>query len=345
MDIEIYGKNISLPLWNELLNRGTKDIHNLYQTFEWGSLMESCYHASPKFAVLYDKSDVCGGYLYFKKPVLGIFTGIESFGGPISIDHFVDKRDNPIATKVIQHLAFEGRHSAYISIRPFISSNFDNRLQENGFANSKFYTINLNLDKDLNLLWEHMHKNARNGIRKAKKSDIRVGIATSWKEWAEFHSLYLDHSRNRGIAYKKIEFFDYLFKHFIPKNMVKLFLTFHGDIIVGGMLFLCYDNIMIYYIGASLDECSHNSANDLIMWEAITWGNKNGFRVLDLGDTWPEPNSHLFGIHKFKEKWGGELIRRDFYIKGCLYHFGRRLVLNNNYIQIQYEKLHQKGII
>jgi hypothetical protein len=103
---------------------------------------------------------------------------------------------------------------------------------------------------------------------------------------------------------------------------------------------------MTYFIGASDDDyikCS--SPNDLLMWEGIRWGVRNRIHLLDLGDTWPNPKSHLYSIHKFKEKWGGDLVPRDFYINGTLYRLGRNFVLNNRMIQSLYETLHKQNII
>ncbi len=331
-------QNIDKSLWNELIYKSTPDIHNIYQTYEWASIIEACYNQSARFAVFQDEHRPQGGHLYFRKPVFGKFNAYESFGGPLCnngqpciIENYTIKQILSEATPI------------YILMRPLIHSENDFEFVNHGFVKTPFYTFILDTSQEEGYIWNSLRKNARNGVRKAEKSGISVSPAESWDEWFEFYRLHTEHSQNRNIAPKSIGFFRVLYEKFEPKNMSKLFIARFNNVIIGGKLFLCFNRVATYYIGASDDGYSRYSPDDLIMWRAILWCNKNGFLTLDLGDTWPDPNSHLFGIHKFKEKWGGTLVRRDFYIRGRLYRFGRQLVLNNQFIQSVYEHVHKNG--
>lgn len=333
-------QNIDKSRWNELLCKSTTDIHNIFQTCEWANIIENCYNQSARFAIFEDDHGLHGGYLYFRKQILRIFCAYESFGGPLCNN----ERSDIIEYHAINQLLNEycESHPRYILTRPSIQSGSDSNFVDRGFIKTRFYTFVIDTAQKEDAIWSNLRKNARNGVRKAEKSDISVSSAESSDEWSEFYRLHVEHSHDRGIASKPIDFFRIIYEEFVPKGMSKLFIARNNGVIIGGKLLLCFNRVATYYIGASYDEYSKYSPDDLILWHAILWCNKNGFSMLDLGDSWPDPNSHLYGIHKFKEKWGGSLIHRDFYIHGRLYRFGRQLVLDNRIIQRFYEGIHEK---
>ncbi len=119
----------------------------------------------------------------------------------------------------------------------------------------------------------------------------------------------------------------------------------HEGKIIAGMLFLVCRDTMVYYMGASAHGSLSLSPNDPIMWHAIQWGKNNGVKLLNLEDTYPNPSSNLYGIHKFKEKWSGQLIHRDLYIDGKFYAWGQSLLLNSRTVQRAYAFLHKRNII
>jgi lipid II:glycine glycyltransferase (peptidoglycan interpeptide bridge formation enzyme) len=344
MDICLYsGSEIEEAAWEKLLNHSQGDIHNIYQTYEWASLMEKCYHLTPFFLVVRDDAKPVGGQLFFKKALFRFFAAYESSGGPLYDSDFAEPStvDNAIRSEM---LAKRSR-VLYVLTRPNFFVGSEEEYLNRGFVKSRFYTLVLSLTAPSELLWKGLHKHARNGVRKAEKTKITVEEATAWDVWLDFFRLHVTHSATRGIAPKDVAFFKHLYEHFYPKNMVKLFTAFHNDVLVGGMLFLCWDKTMTYYMGASDDNYARHSPNDLLMWRAIQGGSTASFACLDLGDTWPNPKSHLYGIHKFKEKWGGDLVDRSFYISGRAYALGRSLVMCNKSIQNIYERLHHYKLI
>lgn len=340
--VAIHPDHIDPSLWNELVLRTPTDIHSFYQTYEWAQLMKEIYSLSPVFLLVYKNSKIIGGQLFFKKQIFFCLRSFESQGGPLVID---ENNFETVETAVLENYKKIRSLSLYLLTRPKMFNNSGTKYLEYGFRKSNFYTFLLNLNKNEKDLWDSFHKHIRNSVRKAEKTGLKIVETNTWEEWQKFYRLHVDHSNRRMIAPKSEKFFKLLFEQFLPKEMVKLFIALDGDQIIGGMLFLEHKNIMTYYIGASDDNYSKCSPNDILMWNSIRWGLRNKIDILDLGDTWPDPKSHIYSIHKFKEKWGGQLIKCDFYIHGRLYHFGRSLVLNNKYIQRIYESLHKHKII
>jgi len=340
--VDIHPNDIDPSLWNELVSHTPNDIHSIYQTYEWAKLMKETCSLTPVFLLVYKNFNIIGGQLFFRKPIFFFLRSYESQGGPLVID---EDNFETVETVVIENYQKIWNLSLYLLTRPKISDNSDTKYLEKGFQKSKFYTFLLNLNTNEKELWDSFHKHIRNSVRKAEKSGLKFIEAETWEGWLKFYRLHVDHSNRRGIAPKSEEFFKILFEQFIPKDMAKLFVVHDEGDLVGGMLFLKFQNVMTYYIGVSDDNYSKCSPNDFLMWNSIRWGSGNKIETLDLGDTWPYPESHLFSIHKFKEKWGGTLISRDFYIRGNLYRMGRNFVLNNRMMQSLYESLHKHKII
>lgn len=340
--VDIHTNDINPSLWNGLVSHALEDIHSIYQTYEWAHLMKEIYSISPVFLLVYKNSKIIGGQLFFRKPVFFFLRSYESQGGPLVIDK---SNFETVETAVLENYQKIQNLSLYILTRPKMSDNSDTKYLEHGFRKSNFYTFLLNLNKNEKDLWDSFSRNIRRGIRNAEKSGLKFVEANTREDWIKFYKLHVDHSNRRGIAPKSEEFFKILFEEFFPKNLARLFIAFKGNQLIGGMVFLRYKNIMTYYLNASNDDYSKCSPNHLLMWNSIRWGSGNKIDILDLGDSWPDPKSHFFSIHEFKEKWGGQLIHSDYYIHGRLYHFGRSAYLNNKYFQWMYEYLHHHNII
>lgn len=340
MKTEIYDiHTVNSAMWNDLLNRSV--IKDVFQTYEWAILIEKVHGHRAKFLIVSDDKMV-GGQLLFEKKVFFCLTGYEALGGPLYVDNF----GAHTIRAVIEFFQSHGEpFTAYKLIRPQCPHSFENEFIKNRFLVSPFQTFLLNLRRPTNEIWNGFKKNARWSIKKGQKLNVDIAETTRWEAWKAFHHLHVDHAKANGYPAKSLEFMQGLFEILYLKNMVKLFIATYEGTMVAGMLFLIYQDTMVYYSGASDSKYSRLLANDLLMWHAIQWGKEHNIRTLNLEDTYPKKSSNLYGIHKFKEKWGGQLTKRDFYIDGKLYAFGRSLVLNNKVFQKAYAIINERGII
>src|SRR5207249_1597678 len=74
---------------------------------------------------------------------------------------------------------------------------------------------------------------------------------------------------------------------------------YEGKTIAGG-IFLHQNRDVIYKYGATDSDYMEVSANHALLWEAIQWGHRNGFRRFDWGRT--DMDNH--GLRTFKRGWG-----------------------------------------
>ena len=84
----------------------------------------------------------------------------------------------------------------------------------------------------------------------------------------------------------------------IKKGFVVL-ASYHNRVISGAVCSQFKDKALFKY-GASDQNYQHLRANNLVMWEAITWYGQNGCKSFNFGRTEPEHE----GLLQFKRGWG-----------------------------------------
>ena len=87
---------------------------------------------------------------------------------------------------------------------------------------------------------------------------------------------------------------------------LKGFGVFQEDKMVAVRLVLCFNsNIYDWYAGA-MDDYLSLRPNDILPWELMKYGVKNGYKSFDFGGA-GKPNVP-YGVRDFKLKFGGELV-------------------------------------
>jgi len=201
-----------------------------------------------------------------------------------------------------------------------------NKVEDAGFTCQKRMTSVINLNQDLEAIWQKMDRtNTRYGIKRAEREGIKIRINDKYEE---FFQIYQNFMGKKGLN----SFFRIFGTNFMPLDNIKrngtLFVADLNNEILGGILFVEDDSNIEGLIGASkrleiekekniLVGCS----NRLIWWEAIKYAKEKGIKVLDLGGLWPEEeamkNPEKKGINSFKLKFGGDVVTRYSYQKIC----------------------------
>ncbi|MBU0610860.1 MAG: GNAT family N-acetyltransferase, partial [Armatimonadetes bacterium] len=248
-----------------------------------------------------------------------------AIGGPMHMDGGAEE----VCQAVVTFLDGRAGRAAYKTVRPQAGHALDATLTSRGYARSSLHTIVVDLARPEQDIWRSLHGNARTGIKKGANSGLAVIEATTPEQWAAFEVVQNAHAREKGTAAVPIQALDYMRERLAPTGHCKLFLGMLGEECVSGMLFVICQETMLFYAGASDSRSLDASPNDPVMWEAMRWGCANGIRCLALYDTDPREDSPLYGIHRFKAKWGGELVDRPFYVKGWAYLWARERLRGN----------------
>jgi hypothetical protein len=149
-------------------------------------------------------------------------------------------------------------------------------------------------------LFANCVSSTRRAVRKAEKNGVAVEFGRTSADMDAFYSLFCQTRQRHGNPPQPRKFFQEIQRHAIETGSGLLLLARHNGIAVAGAVFLHFGRAAIYKFGASDSKTRHLAANNLIMWRAIEWYNKEGFSSLRLGRTSLEND----GLRQFKQGWG-----------------------------------------
>jgi CelD/BcsL family acetyltransferase involved in cellulose biosynthesis len=158
----------------------------------------------------------------------------------------------------------------------------------------------VDLARDEAELWAGLGGSARQNVRRALRHGVVVREGRALEDVRLFHRL---HARLRKAKYRMLAqpaaFFDQLLELFGPEGLTVLIAEVAGEP-VAALLLLQWQDTLYYKFNASTDQ--HLRPNDLLMWEAMRLGRRQGATLLDLGiSDLDQP-----GLLRYKSKFATE---------------------------------------
>lgn len=185
-------------------------------------------------------------------------------------------------------------------------------------------TIHLDLTKPLEELWKNLDKKARWGVKKAKKGGLIIRKVEKKEEeiWQKFYRMYKETCKNGGILPFPIE----------KVRDSRLFLCEKDDKIIAGAAIkeIVEEKKIELFLNASLNEFLELQPNNLLYWALIYWAKDKGYEIFDLGgyQLRAPKGSKLYEVNRFKERWGGQLVKYYIYSSNPFYIIGRKMIRN-----------------
>ena len=158
----------------------------------------------------------------------------------------------------------------------------------------------LNTRHEPNQIWQGFHGAARRAIRKAEKSEVTVRPAEDLSGLRAFFELHLRLRRNKyRLLAQPYRFFEHIWEQFIVPGNGVLLLAYHNDEVIGGVMFLAWQQKLYYKFNASNPEYISLRPNDLVVWHGAQYAYQNGFDYLDFGlSDWDQE-----GLIRYKRKF------------------------------------------
>lgn len=161
----------------------------------------------------------------------------------------------------------------------------------------------MDLRQDIDELWAGLSGSARRAIRKARRKDLEVRVASDKDDLRAFFELH------RGVRKYKYQllaqpyrFFENIWDQFIAKDKGALIVADHKGQVVGGVLFLEWQNKFYYKFNASSPDHLSLRPNDLIVWKGVEYGQARNYDYLDFGlSDWDQE-----GLLRYKRKFASE---------------------------------------
>ncbi len=173
------------------------------------------------------------------------------------------------------------------------------------------YTFQLDISKTEEDLLKNMHQKTRYNLRLAEKKGVEIIEDNTLKGFEDYWKLMEETTKRQGFFAHTKEYHQKMWQTMTESGMGHLFKAVYEEkTLTAWMVFILNDTIYYPY-GASGNENREVMASNLMMWEVIRYGKKQGCKLFDMwGSLGPDPDTAdpWYGFHKFKQGYGAELV-------------------------------------
>ena len=299
------------PKWDELVVSSPHGT--IFHTWKWLSIVEKHTRTRLLPLILYKGTQIVALYPVFIQKKRWISVAFSPppraymlYLGPVIPEYETMKLDKKesiffqVQQEVTRHL-FSEKGCKYFRVRTSPGL-FDARpLKWAGYSVDPQYTCRIRLDSGIDTVWSRFDRKLRVDINKAVKENVDV------QEGNLDDLLQLSDSLSRRFREQGAQPHDYrdyltdLFHAFYPEHL-KIYTAFYKGERVGGMVSLCFKQVMYLWIGIPKFDVKGISPNDLVQWEAIKWATKNGYIYYEEMAGGDDPR-----LRSFKSKYNPDL--------------------------------------
>lgn len=140
----------------------------------------------------------------------------------------------------------------------------------------------------------------RRAIRKAQRHGVETHISQSQADLPTFYRLHLETRRRLGVPVQPLGFIEAIWEEMLRPGLGFVVHAWYQNRPIAAALFLAWNRQLIYKFGASDSRYWALRPNNLVIWTAIDWACRRGYRTLDFGLTDVENR----GLRDFKQRWG-----------------------------------------
>ena len=146
-----------------------------------------------------------------------------------------------------------------------------------------------------------MRKPVLHQIKKSQKNGVLVRAAQSREDMSLYFDLHLQtRGKKHGMPVQSRHYFLTLWDTFAADGTLRLLLAEYEGAVIAGIILFASGTTLHYAYGASDENYLKLAPNNLLFWDAITWGCQHGYTTLDLGRTARDNE----GLMEFKRRWG-----------------------------------------
>lgn len=198
-------------------------------------------------------------------------------------------------------------------------------------------TVLVDVQRDDEALLAAMKSKTRYNIRLAARHGVRVDVPGDNGPPLQatldvLYQLYAETSRRDGFAIRPREYYADAWGSFIRAGLAQALVASVDDQPVAAVVLFRFAGKAWYMYGMSRAQHRERMPNHLLQWEAMRWARAHGCTAYDL---WGAPETFdatdpLWGVWKFKEGFGGQLVQTlgawDFPLARPWYQIYTRLI-------------------
>lgn len=277
--------------WDNLIL--STDNYSFFHSSAWARVLSSTYKYIPKYFVV-----IKNNVLEICVPMMEIDTFLARRKG-VSLpftDYCQPIGGNGQSSALLLQILEEGKMQNWNSIE--IRGMTDNANKTMPYSSYYIHLMNLSLDEDK--IFSSFQSNTKRNIKKAIKEGVQVKIVTNLKSIEAYYRLHCLTRKRHGLPPQPYSFFKNIYKYIIAKDYGFTIIATYNNRPVAAAIYFYFGNEAIYKYGASDFEHQSLRANNLVMWEAIRWFARKGFKNFSFGRT----EFINEGLRRFKLGWG-----------------------------------------
>jgi peptidoglycan pentaglycine glycine transferase (the first glycine) len=171
-------------------------------------------------------------------------------------------------------------------------------------------TVLLDLRPDEAGLLAGMKQKTRYNLRLAERKGVTVR-AGSAADLDLLYRLYAETAVRDGFTIRAADYYHEAWGRFMAAGQAQPFIAEVAGQPVGALIVFRFANTALYMYGMSREAHRDKMPNHLLQWHAIRWAKAQGCTTYDF---WGAPNEFvesdpLWGVWKFKEGFGGQVVR------------------------------------
>lgn len=171
-------------------------------------------------------------------------------------------------------------------------------------------TVLMDLSQSEEQLLTKMKQKTRYNLRLAERKGVTIRSGTD-ADLAMLYQMYAQTSVRDGFVIRDETYYHSLWKTFTQCEMAEPLIAEVEGQAVAALLLFFFGARAWYLFGMSTQEQRDKMPNHLLQWRAILRAKERGCRIYDL---WGAPDEFvetdpLWGVYRFKEGLGGEVIR------------------------------------
>ncbi len=240
-------------------------------------------------------------------------------GGPL-----VKNNDSRLGKSLITTLLHEmDRKSVYVEFRQmFVEDSLDPMFTTHGLDRIEYYNFIMPVE-NLAEVRKRLHRNRRRQIDKSLKEGAKIQVACKTEEVREYYDILSFLYRTK--VKKPLPPFQLFENFFLDNSTGKFFLVEYQGKVIGGAVCPIYKRTVYEWYLCGLDRDYKNLYPSAVAtWAPIEYAANNGLKTFDFMGAGPSDKE--YGVREFKERFGGELVRYNRFLKvnnRLLYQVGK----------------------
>ncbi|PIR59348.1 MAG: peptidoglycan bridge formation protein FemAB [Candidatus Pacebacteria bacterium CG10_big_fil_rev_8_21_14_0_10_56_10] len=172
------------------------------------------------------------------------------------------------------------------------------------------HTLVIDLTQTEQELFAKLSAKTRYNIRLAIKKGVEIYENSTAAGLETYLDILAATTQRQGFYAHSPEYFRTMWQTLGTSGMIKIFQAMYQGKVLSSWILFVFGNTLYYPYGASIREHREVMANNLLMWEMVRYGKRQGLARFDLwGSLGEEPNKRdpWYGFHRFKKGYGGDL--------------------------------------